>query len=164
MKRNIRAEHILNSDGRGFQAYLDSFAKKNIGVNEPMRDLIVNQRSYPAGHEFRLVHVSGEEFAPDFRTTGQIMRHAYEQGYLAAPLESALLLREALTPQNILELGGSCVIVLLEGVYIDQKGPYYVKIGSHGSYNLVYALETSMNGNWYQDNSFVFMLPSVVSD
>lgn len=154
-------EETVITDSRGKDAYLADLIRKGFLLNSVAETIISGYKFLEiSGITYKLIFVKGDEFDNDVRTTRNIVGYGMQRGFINPPIEAALLLREKFsTKEMLVPLGFSSLAVMHNPVEVSPGNFNLLHIASHGNKELLYAHRYNLDGWWYKDHGFVFMLP-----
>ncbi len=153
-----KALWTLVDDGRSNADIVASIEAKGGKVSNLAKDIIGRSKEQipPAGTEYRLLGIRGDEFKSDMRTTRAIRRKAGRLRYRKPPMRVCLLLREKL---NAREVFGHRVVVLHRPVRDSNGDPSVLVLNRHGGRLWLISWDAYAEHEWCRGDLFVFLAP-----
>lgn len=157
----------ITSDGRTGKQFITDLEKKKFQVGNEAKFCMTKSKDADgklafvssSGVTYKPVIIKGEAFEDNERITSNIRRVAAERKYITPPAELAPLLREAISDEQIAQMGLTWLIVMHEPITDSDGYPYLLGVGRRGGGRGLRAYWDDPDDRWRRVSGFVFLAP-----
>lgn len=159
MISNMILRHVT-TDGRTGEQFIATLESASYNVGDYAKQLLRSDKFVSTnGKTYKLVVIKGDEFEDNDRITSKIREEAKKRGYLTPPVEVAPLLREAISDEELEQMGLWWLIVMHEPITVSGGGPGVLGLGRRGRGRWLRAYHGRAAFRWHRGYGFVFLVP-----